>query len=146
MSATTDAMVEAIDQLDAIAHGVRVEFLRWVVRYDEREGWREDGAWSMAHWLSYRRGYSLPTARHEVAIAHALKVLPAITEAYAAGILSTDATDLLCTIATPDDEAEWVEVASGSTFAHLEYLVRHRRGMNRATEARKAQDRYLVKQ
>ena len=66
---TTDAMVEALDQLDAIANGVRVEFLKWVARYDDCEGWREDGALSMADWLAYRRGYSIKHARRVVRLA-----------------------------------------------------------------------------
>ena len=146
MDVTTDAIVEAIDQLDAIANGVRVEFLRWIARYDDREGWREDGVMSMADWLTYRRGYSLKYARQVVRIAQALKNLPRIAEAHASGLLSAEKADLLCTIATPDDETEWLDLATGATYAYLEWIVRYRKRVKREETAQKERERFLTKQ
>jgi len=45
------------------------EFLGLLREFDEREGWAGPGILSCAHWLSWRCGMSLYTARDHVRVA-----------------------------------------------------------------------------
>ena len=51
-------------------------FLRLLAGFDTREGWPGPGMRSCAHWLSWRAGTDLRTAREHVRVAHALTALP----------------------------------------------------------------------
>lgn len=63
-------------------------FLRVLAEFDERDGWAGPGMKSCAHWLSWRIGMSMRTAHEHVRVAHALRRLPRVDEAFAAGRLS----------------------------------------------------------
>lgn len=63
-------------------------FLRVLAEFDDRAGWAGPGLRSCAHWLSWRIGMSLRTAHEHVRVAHALRELPRVDEAFAAGRLS----------------------------------------------------------
>jgi hypothetical protein len=143
MDVTTDAMVEAIDQLNAIENGVRAKLLREVAAYDKCEGWREDGACSMTDWLMYRRGFARRTAAEIVRVAKTLPALPRIAEALEAGRLSWDKVALITTIAIAEDDAWWAELAEMSSVAYLESIVRYRRGLKRSDAERQVGERYL---
>jgi len=71
-------------RLDAATH----RLLTCIRQFDEKCGWGEQGAVSCAHWLSWRIGLDLATAREKVRVARALGTLPAIDTALAAGKLS----------------------------------------------------------
>jgi hypothetical protein len=63
-------------------------FLQLLAEFDQRDGWAGDGIRSCAHWLSWRAGMSLRTATEHLRVAHALRNLPQISEAFAAGQIS----------------------------------------------------------
>ncbi|TWF78022.1 HNH endonuclease [Pseudonocardia hierapolitana] len=63
-------------------------FLQLLAEFDQRNGWAGDGIRSCAHWLSWRAGMNLRTAAERLRVAHALRNLPRIREAFAAGQLS----------------------------------------------------------
>jgi hypothetical protein len=60
-------------------------FLQLLGEFDERGGWVGDGIRSCARWLSWRAGMSRRTAAERLRVAHALRNLPRIAEAFAAG-------------------------------------------------------------
>ncbi|WP_218596387.1 HNH endonuclease signature motif containing protein [Pseudonocardia oceani] len=64
------------------------QFLTLLAEFDDRAGWAGPGLKSCAHWLSWRIGMSLRTAHEHVRVAHALRRLPLVAEAFAAGKLS----------------------------------------------------------
>lgn len=63
-------------------------FLRVLAEFDDRAGWAGPGLKSCAHWLSWRIGMSLRTAHEHVRVAHALRALPKVDEAFGAGRIS----------------------------------------------------------
>jgi hypothetical protein len=62
--------------------------LTHIRRFDEVEGWAEQGAKSCAHWLTWRIGLDPGTAREKVRVARALGTLTKIDQAFATGNLS----------------------------------------------------------
>jgi hypothetical protein len=77
-------------------------FLQLLGEFDQRNGWAGDGIRSCAHWLSWRAGMSLRTAVEHLRVAHALRNLPQITEAFAAGRLSYSKVRAITRIAGSD--------------------------------------------
>ncbi len=63
-------------------------FLQLLAEFDDRGGWCGDGIRSCAHWLSWRAGMSLRAGAERLRVARALRNLPRITEAFAAGRVS----------------------------------------------------------
>jgi len=118
----TDSTAGLVERLDALVMGeqaVRLEVLSEIACLDTAEGWREDGAISMADWLVGRYTLSIGTAREWVRVAHALGDLPRIRETYAQGRLSWDQLRALIKVAAPTDEAGWAERAPQMTVAEL---------------------------
>jgi hypothetical protein len=86
--------------------------LRLVAEHDRRRLWRRDGATSMTSWLAGRYGLAWGTARDWVRVAHALRRLPRITEAYSGGRLSWDQLRPLTRFATPETDDLWAQRGS----------------------------------
>ncbi len=105
-----------------------------MAEFDRRQGW---GTWecrSCAHWLNWKCGIDVATARQKVRVAHCLRQLPAITAAFAAGRLSYSKVWALTRVATPDNEGDLLELALTGTASHLERIVRAYRGALRDDE------------
>ncbi len=111
--------------LDAAAH----RLLECIRRFDEACGWHEQGAISCAHWLAWRLGWDLATAREKVRVARALGRLPAINESLRTARLSYAKVRALTRVATPENEAKLLEMALIATGAQLERLCRGYRGV-----------------
>jgi hypothetical protein len=77
-------------------------FLQLLAEFDDRGGWCGDGIRSCAHWLSWRAGMSLRTGAERLRVAHALRNLPRISEAFAAGRLSYSKVRAITRIAGSD--------------------------------------------
>jgi hypothetical protein len=110
-------------------------FLQLLAEFDSRDGWAGPGLRSCAHWLNWRVGLSLRTARDHLRVAHALRTLPAITAAFAAGRISYSKVRALTRIATPATEDGLLTVALHGTTSQLESLVQATRA---ATDPRPA--------
>jgi hypothetical protein len=78
--------------------------LQLLAEFDTRQGWAGPGLLSCAHWLNWRVGMSLRTARDHVRVAHALSRLPATTNAFAAGRISYSKVRAITRIASADSE------------------------------------------
>jgi len=117
------ALEQAICTLAGRIAAATAEFLRLLGEYDEREGWAGPGIASCAHWLSWRCGMSLTTAREHVRVARALRSLPATAQTFAAGRLSYSKVRAIARVATPHTEAELTEVALTSTAGQLDKIV-----------------------
>ncbi|TQM37890.1 HNH endonuclease signature motif containing protein [Pseudonocardia cypriaca] len=127
-------------------------FLQLLAEFDHRNGWAGDGIRSCAHWLSWRAGMSLRTATEHLRVAHALRNLPQISAAFAAGRLSYSKVRAITRITGSDtatltriaaeiaaDTSEWrhtavadpataeqvlLNVALHGTASHVETIVR----------------------
>jgi hypothetical protein len=107
--ATSEALTEALDQATALISAASAEALRRVAEYDHRKLWRRDGATSMTSWLAGRYGLAWGTAREWVRVAHALRRLPQIAEAYALARLSWDQVKPLTRFVTPENDQQWAQ-------------------------------------
>lgn len=133
---------ELAAQIDAASYRLLVA----IAAFDRREGWAHAGARSCAHWLSFRIGLSLSTARDHVRVARRLEELPRISNAFASGKLSYSKVRALCRIVTPESEEQLVATARSCTASQLERLVRAYRQVGRAgldKAQRQQEGRYL---
>lgn len=94
---------------------------------DRREIWAAGGLRSCAHWLNWRCGVSLATAREQVRVGRSLPDLPVATEAFASGELSYSKIRAITRVARCSTEAELVEMARYTTASQLERIVREYR-------------------
>lgn len=106
---------------------------RWISKFDRRGGLPGPGMLSCAHWLSWRAGMSLGTARDRVRVARRLAELPQLAEAFG-GRVSYAKVQAITRVAEPDDPVDWVELARHRSAAQLEKIVRGVNGA-RANEA-----------
>lgn len=117
------------------------QFLLLVADFDARKGWADWEMPSCAAWLSWKCQIASGTAREQVRVARALAALPAITAEFAAGRLSYAKVRALTRIATPETEADLLEMATPMTANQMERFAQaHRRvteaGRGRARPAR----------
>jgi hypothetical protein len=99
-------------------------FLYLLADFDAREGWVGVNIRSCAHWLSWRCGLDIRTAREHLRVARALKQLPHLREVFAQGRVSYSKARAIARVATPDNETELVEAALHTTAAQVERLTR----------------------
>ncbi|SFG47452.1 HNH endonuclease [Actinopolymorpha cephalotaxi] len=81
------------------------EWLRLIVAFDRREGWRTSGCRSTAQWLSWRCGTSLSAAYEHLRVGRALENLPKVAAEFAAGRLSYSKVRALTRIADADQRS-----------------------------------------
>lgn len=107
-------------------HGAECQLLDLIRQLDDLHPW--DGAMpSCAHWLVWRCGMDLVTAREKVRVAHALADLPVLSERFRSGKLSYSKIRALTRVADADSEAAWLDTALTHTAAQLERIVRQHR-------------------
>ena len=107
-------------------HGAECQLLELIRQLDDLHPW--DGAMpSCAHWLMWRCGMDLVTAREKVRVAHALAGLTLLRERFQSGELSYSKVRALTRVADADSEAAWVDTALTHTAAQLERIVRQHR-------------------
>ena len=117
---TIEELDRAIVSLSARINASTHDLLMLVRRFDERCGWLKWGFESCAEWLHWRCDLSLSAAREKVRVAHALKTLPLIGAAFAAGRLSYSKVRALTRVAGRHNEEELLTFALRVTAATLE--------------------------
>jgi hypothetical protein len=134
-----DARLERMDRVAVLYAEITSatrQFLRAVADCDRHQDWAEAGFASCADWLAWRIGVSRMTASEKVRAARALESLPLISDAMDRSELSFSKVRALTRVATPESEAELLEVARSSSTASLERLVRSWKVLDRAGEER----------
>ena len=137
-----EELEERIVILAAHIHAANYQLLVLVAEYDRRRGWELGGHCSCAHWLAFRTGIDLGTAREKVRAARALVDLPQIGASMSRGELSTSAVRALTRVATPETECDLLELARGCTTAQLERVVRAYKLGSRKDEAARERERH----
>src|ERR1043165_1318235 len=115
-----ERIAEQAAHLDAATHRLLVDLRD----FDERGGWFKQGALSCAHWLSWRVGWSLGTARDHVRVARKLPECRAIDDSLRRGEVSYSKVRAMLRIATPANEALLLEHAKLMTGSQLEQTCR----------------------
>jgi len=145
---TTDCVLDAEHLGDAIAelaarlHAATYDLLVLLRQFDEACGWNT-GFRSCAHWLHWRTGIDLGAAREKVRVAKALAVLPRLSAVMRRGEVSYAKVRAITRVATPQNEAQLVDVARCGTAAHVERLVRAWRRVDRVEAALQTEVRHL---
>jgi uncharacterized protein DUF222/HNH endonuclease len=117
--------------------------LEEIAVFDEKQQWQRDGATSMTAWLAARYGMARATTRELVRVAKALRRLPTILNAYAAGQLSFDQLKPLTRFATGDDDGRWAKKARDMSPAQLWAEARRREERSRQQALEDSKLRYL---
>ncbi|MDO5740886.1 MAG: DUF222 domain-containing protein, partial [Ornithinimicrobium sp.] len=121
-----DELSELGDQIAQLAGQIAAataRFLALLGQFDEHGGWGVPGIRSLPHWLSWRTGMSLRTARDHVRVARSLRSLPRTAEAFAKGELSYSKVRAVSRVATGETESELVVIAKNAPAAHVERLT-----------------------
>ncbi|HKA87360.1 MAG TPA: DUF222 domain-containing protein [Haliangiales bacterium] len=139
IDALADRIAETAAMLDAATHRLLTDLRR----FDEQEGWARQGALSCAHWLGWRCGIALGAAREKLRVAQALARLPLIDAALRDGELSFSKARAMTRIATPENEANLLEIACHATAAQLEKICRLYRQVQPRDPAADEARRYL---
>jgi hypothetical protein len=109
-SSTADPLDE-IDDLERQMRALSARMLELIGRVDE--AWPDDPAIvDLRSELAHRQGISARTAGERIRIARALRDLPLLHAAHAAGRISVDQLRWLTRFVTPETEAEWTERGS----------------------------------
>ena len=130
-----DDLDRAIVNLATQINVANYELLVLIRRFDERAGWLKWGFLNCTDWLHWRCDLSIGTAREKVRVAHALKVLPAIAEAFQFGKLSYSKVRALVRVARRETEAELLAFALKTTAARVEERCRELRCGTAASDA-----------
>ncbi|WP_289019819.1 HNH endonuclease signature motif containing protein [uncultured Ornithinimicrobium sp.] len=118
-----DALGDEIAQLAGQIAAATARFLALLGRFDEQGGWAGPGIRSLAHWLSWRAGMSLRTARDHVRVARSLRSLPQTAQAFGKGELSYSKVRAISRVATQETEPELVALARNAPAAHVERIT-----------------------
>jgi len=134
-SVQIEAMDKEIAALFAEAFALTARALCKLAEFDRAECAAALGYQSTAHWMNFRLGISLGTAREHVRVARALELLPDTSEKFSAGTLSFSKVRALTRIANANNEKQLVQLAGQSTASQLEKLVRGVRRVSGETAA-----------
>ncbi len=141
-STSVEQLGEAIAEIAARLHAATYELLVMLRSFDAYAGWN-NGFLSCAHWLHWRTGIDLGAAREKVRVAKALATLPRLSGAMQRGEISYAKVRAVTRIATPENEAQLLDIAYAGTAAHVERLVRAWRRCDRIEESRETERVHL---
>ena len=137
---------DQITELAAHIHAATFRLLELLREYDEREGWGGKGLISCAHWLNWKCGIDVGTAREKMRVAHALKVLPQISEEFRNGRVSYSKVRAMTRVATAKNEEYLLMIARHGTAIHVERLVRNFRKVKRIEALEKENTRHAQRE
>ncbi|MEZ4415019.1 MAG: DUF222 domain-containing protein [Gemmatimonadota bacterium] len=140
-----DALEDLSDEIASLAAQISSAThrqLTLIAEFDRRRGWELSGHITCAHWLAWRTGIDLGSAREKVRAARALTSLPQISSALQQGDLSFSKVRALTRVADADNETELLEIALTSTAHQLERVVRGWKRHSRLDEAERERLRH----
>ncbi len=119
-----DALGNQIAEMSAHIDAAMHRLLAAIREFDGAAGWHVQGALSCAHWLAWRVGWDLRTARERVRVARKLAALPRIDEQLRRGAMSYSQARAITRVATAEKEALWVAYAKRMPASQLDTLCR----------------------
>src|SRR3954452_5223521 len=131
-----ERIAETAAHLDAALH----RLLSDLREFDSKGGYYKAGAKTCAHWLSWRVGWDLGTAREHVRVAKALGSLPLIDEALRIGRCSYSKVRAMTRVATVKNERLLLCDALLVTGQQLENVCRKYRMVQRHSQVTKPED------
>jgi len=127
-----------ITELCSYIYAAEHHLLTLIREFDEQKGWEWLGFHSCAHWLNFKCGIDMNTARERMRVAHALGKLPKIDARFASGALSYSKVRAMTRIADESNEDYLLMIAKHGTAHHVEKLVSKYRRAVRLQDAEAA--------
>src|SRR3954465_15460351 len=122
MDGDLEQLGERIAEQAAHLDAAMYRFLTDLREFDERGGWHVQGAASCAHWLAWRVGWGLVTARDHLRVARKTAPFAPIDDALRRGEVSYSKARAMLRVATPENEVLLLEHAKLTTASQLETL------------------------
>ena len=119
-----DALGVQIAEMSAHIDAAMHRLLTPIREFDIGAGWHVQGALSCAHWLAWRVGWDLRTARERVRVARKLAELPLVDEQLRLGAMSYSQARAITRVAIAEKEELWVAYAKRMPASRLENLCR----------------------
>ncbi len=119
-----DALGDQIAEMSAHIDAAMHRLLTAIREFDITSGWHVQGALSCAHWLAWRVGWDLRTARERVRVARKLAELPLVDEQLRTGAMSYSQARAISRVATAEKEALWIAYAKRMPASQLDTLCR----------------------
>ncbi len=109
---------EEITEMAAHITAGTCQLLELIQIFDEEGGWHGEGIYSCAHWLNWKCGMGVGTARERVRVARALPALPKILAAFRQGKVSYSKVRAMTRVATwrNEDVLLWEARPRGDAF------------------------------
>ena len=108
-----------ISELCSYFYAAEHRLLTLIREFDEQHGWEWLGFPTCAHWLNFKCGIDLNTARERVRVAHALGKLAKVDARFAAGALSYSKVRAITRIATESNEDYLLEMAMERQYGEI---------------------------
>ena len=127
MKARALRLEEIGDEIASLYAHISAAMARWLGllgEFDEGAGWVDGGYKSCAHWLSWRCGIDVRTAREHVCVARRLEQRPLIRDAFERGELSYSKVRALLRLEDDFDEELMLQYAQSASASQLERIVR----------------------
>jgi hypothetical protein len=131
-----ERITELAAHIDAAMHRV----LSDIRAFDIGRGWDGTGAISCAHWLSWKVGWDLCTARDRVRVARRLAELPQVDDALRRAEISYSKARAMARVATAENEEMLLGYARKATASELEKICRKLQLVDRLAEAPEVAD------
>jgi hypothetical protein len=128
---SNDQIADKITTLAGQINAANYRFLKLIAEFDRRNAWAGFGIRSCAHWLSWKCGLDMNTAREKVRVARALENLPIINAAFEKGELSFSKVRAMTRAATDINESYLLMIAEYGTTQQMETLVKSFRTVSR---------------
>jgi hypothetical protein len=135
------SIAELEDELTQGAARIDAALCSWLLtlaEFDRRAGYEAWALRSTAHFLNWRCGISVRTARDHVRVARKLEEMPLVRAKFAEGVLSYSKVRAIAKVVTPETERTLVEWAECATAAQLDKVVRGRQSVGK-----KPRERYV---
>ncbi|HEX6488235.1 MAG TPA: DUF222 domain-containing protein, partial [Candidatus Dormibacteraeota bacterium] len=97
---------------------------RLAADFESEDVWQEWGFSSCSQWLSVSAGFDPFSGRELLRVGQALRALPKLREAFAAGALSLDKLRAITRVAAAADEDVWLDIALACSGAQLVRICR----------------------
>ena len=131
-----DALGDQIAEMSAHIDAAMHRLLTAIREFDVAAGWHVQGALSCAHWLAWRVGWDLRTARERVRVARKLAELPLVDEQLRIGAMSYSQARAISRVATAEKAAVWVAYAKRMPASQLDTLCRSYENVQAYDQAR----------
>ncbi len=138
----SEILGDEITELCGYIYAATHHLLELIREFDEMRYWEDLGFQSCAHWMNFKCGFGMNSARERLRVAHALSGLPTISEKFSEGAISYSKVRAITRIADASNEDYLLMVATHGTAHHVERLVAQYRRAKKLEDAEFAMDQY----